>query len=215
MDDRGQPRPTCRTCLRPAVVCWCDRLVRVETRTRVVIVQHPSERRKAIGTGRMAAACLVGAETVVTKGFGERDPRLVRLLSDPDRPAWLLFPGTAAADADQAPPAGPITLVAVDATWSHAVPMVHRNPLLAALPRIAFRPDAPSGYRIRRQPRGECMSTIEALAHVLGVLEGDPAGMARLLEPFRALIDRQIALRDRRYEPRYPVRKLARRAARG
>ena len=206
-----QPRPTCARCLRPAVVCWCDHVVTVPTRTHVVIVQHPAERTKAIGTGRMAAMCLPGAQVVTSKGW-EASPALARLLADGGRPAWLLFPGPDAIDVDSAPPPGPITLVVVDGTWGQATGIVRRDPLLSGLPRLAFRPATPSEYRIRRQPRRECLSTIEALAHVLGVLEGDPDGMGRLLVPFRAMIERQIALRDGRYEPRFTARKMARRA---
>ena len=46
------------------------------------------------------------------------------------------------------------------------------NPALAALPRIALQPQRPSDYdRIRREPADFCVSTIEALAEVLNVLE--------------------------------------------
>jgi hypothetical protein len=51
----------------------------------------------------------------------------------------------------------------------------------------------PSEYRIRREPAAECVSTIEALMHVLGALEGDAARFRALLLPFRAMVDAQIA----------------------
>src|SRR6185295_7009369 len=65
-----------------------------------------------------------------------------------------------------------------------------------------------SRYRIRREPRDEYCSTIEALMHVLGVLEGDPARFRALLVPFEAMIDAQLACeasvpaqRSRRVKP--------------
>src|SRR5262245_3699919 len=39
------PRQVCQRCRRPASVCFCGCLVQVSTRTRVVFLQHPRERR--------------------------------------------------------------------------------------------------------------------------------------------------------------------------
>jgi DTW domain-containing protein len=161
------------------------------TRTRVVFLQHPRETRVAIGTARMAHLCLPASSLHVGEHFAAH-PDLAREISDPDRPAVLLFPAPDAPDILQDPPAGPVTLVVVDGTWSQAKKMVNRSPQLAALPRYAFRPPRASEYRIRREPREDFVSTIEALAHVLGVLEGDPDRMAGLLAPFRAMVGFQV-----------------------
>src|SRR6185437_11532742 len=88
---------------------------------------------------------------------------------------------------------GPITLVVVDGTWSQARKLVRLNPAMAALPRYAFRPSRPSEYRIRREPSEECVSTLEALIHVLGVLEGDRERFLPMMLPFRAMVDAQVA----------------------
>jgi hypothetical protein len=79
---------------------------------------------------------------------------------------------------------------------------VRRNPGLAALPRYAFVPPSPSEYRIRKEPRDDYVSTIEALVHVLGALEGDPQRFTPMLVPFRAMIDAQIEHIERLRQPR-------------
>jgi len=145
----------------------------------------------AIGTARMASMCLPNAELHVGVDFS-RSSALSRALADPARPPALLWPGEGAIDVAKNPPAGPITLVVVDGTWWQAKKLVRVNPQLAALPRYAFVPPAPSEYRIRREPQDDYVSTIEALVHVLGVLERDPERFRALLVPFRAMIDRQI-----------------------
>jgi hypothetical protein len=121
-------------------------------------------------------------------------PALARALRDPAHPAVLLYPGEGAIDVTRDPPKGPVTLVVVDGTWSQAKKIVKHDPVLACLPRYAFTPDVPSEYRIRREPTVECVSTIEALMHVLGALEGDADRFRALLLPFRAMVDAQIAL---------------------
>jgi DTW domain-containing protein YfiP len=158
----------------------------------VVLLQHPKERDLAIGTARMASLCLPSAELHVGVDWGASSA-LARALSDPERPAALLYPGPGAVDVLEDPPARPITLVVIDGTWWQTRNVLRRNPALAALPRYAFRPPSPSDYRIRREPHAACVSTIEALAYVLGALEGDPDRFRAMLKPFRAMIDAQIA----------------------
>jgi DTW domain-containing protein YfiP len=185
------PRPVCHRCRRPQSVCYCAHLTAIETQTRVVILQHPRERDVAIGTARMASLCLPNAELAVGVRW-ESSPVLDRALSDPERPAVLLYPGEGAIDVVADPPAGPVTLVVIDGTWSQAKTLVRDNPRLRELPRYTFRPSAPSEYRIRREPNEAYVSTIEALVFMLGALEKDPHRFHALLAPFRAMIDAQI-----------------------
>jgi DTW domain-containing protein YfiP len=155
------------------------------------VLQHPREREMPIGTARMATLCLPNAE--LHEGVHWDTDALDRVLADGSRTPILLYPGPGAIDVMRAPPRGPVTLVVVDGTWSQAKKIVRENPRLQALPRYAFVPPTPSEYRIRREPEDTYVSTIEALVHVLGALEGDPTRFDALLRPFRAMIDAQIA----------------------
>jgi DTW domain-containing protein YfiP len=181
-------------------------LTTIQTKTRIVLLQHPRERDMAIGTARMASLCLPNSELLV--GFDwERSNVLKRLLSDPGRPAALLYPGCEAIDLQSAPPTSPITLVVVDGTWDNTKKMVRANPILASLPRVAFHPPSPSEYRIRREPGEQFVSTIEALRHVLGLLEGHPERFDSLLLPFRKMVDMQLECKARRCNPRSRYKK--------
>lgn len=179
-------RPICARCRRPEPVCYCAHVTPLETKTKVVILQHPRERDVPINTARIAALCLPDSDLHVGM-------RWDKPLGTPDRPAVLLYPGPGAIDIERDPPQTPVTLVVVDGTWWQARKLVRSNPELARLPRYAFRPDQPSDYRIRKEPQADYVSTIEALAHLLGVLEGDPARFAAMLTPFRAMVDTQLA----------------------
>jgi DTW domain-containing protein YfiP len=160
----------------------------------VLLLQHPRERRTPIGTARLAHLCLPGSELHVGVEF-ENDAAVRAALAEAEaagRPAHLLFPGPRAVDLAEAKLDAPITLVVVDGTWWQARKLLKRNPRLAALPQIRFTPPAPSNYRIRREPSDDCVATVEALAHVLGALEGAPERFRGLLRPFEAMIDTQI-----------------------
>jgi DTW domain-containing protein YfiP len=202
------PRAVCDRCRRPVTVCYCAHVPSLSTATRVVILQHPRERDVAIGTARMATLCLPGAALHVGIRW-DQSPALAAALADPARPPVLLYPGPEARDILAEPPPGPVTLIVVDGTWSQARTVVRDNPVLAALPRYAFVAPEASDYRIRREPQAEYVSTIEALMHVLGALEGDPARFRALMAPFRAMVDAQLdcqaRLRSHRFrKPRAP-----------
>lgn len=204
-------RTVCLRCFRPETTCYCNRLPRIESRTRVIFLQHPRERRVAIGTARMAHLALPNSELHHGVDFTGH-PRVESLARMPERTA-VLFPGAQAkAPADFAD--APLeNLIVVDGTWSQARKVVMRNPLLAGLPRIAFQPRRPSNYRIRAEPAEHCVSTIEAVVETLGALEGDQERFDSMLRTFEHMVDTQIAhersgLSPPRRRLRKPVPKL-------
>lgn len=174
----------CARCRRPQSVCYCAALPTLDTATRIVILQHPREKEKPIGTARMASLCLPRAELHV----GMRWDASV-LGENP----ILLYPGPGAKNILTDPPRGPVTLVVVDGTWAQAKTLVRDNPALQALPRYAFEAPEPTIYRIRKEPKVEYCSTLEAMMHVLGVLEGDAEKFRALLAPMNAMIEAQLA----------------------
>lgn len=194
-------RPMCDRCRRPRSTCYCAHLPTLSTRTRVVILQHPRERTVAIGTARMASLCLPDSELHVGIDWSSH-AGLAAALADPARPPVLLYPGPGARDILREPPAGPVTLVVVDGTWSQAKTVVRDNPILHGLPRYAFAAPEPSQYRIRPEPDDAYCSTIEALMHVLGALEGEPERFRAMLAPFAAMVDTQLARQAAEPSPR-------------
>lgn len=187
----------CARCRRPTTVCYCATLPQLPTRTRVVVLQHPRERDKAIGTAHMASLCLPNSELHVGRAWAD-DPKVQAALNNAAAPAILLYPGPEAKDILTEPPTGPVTLVVVDGTWSQAKNVVRDNEMLRTLPRYAFRAPQPSEYRIRREPSDEVVSTIESLMYALGALEGEAERFAAMLTPFRAMVDAQLAFKEGR-----------------
>jgi DTW domain-containing protein len=193
-------RPVCLRCRRPEATCYCARLPRLETRTRVVFLQHPRERRVAIGTARMAHLSLPNSELHLGVDFTGHQ-RLETLAANPGRVA-VLFPGQGAMTLEEAIEHPPETLIVVDGTWPLAKKVVKSNPLLASLPRIGFTPRRPSNYRIRAEPAEHCVSTIEAVVEILSALEGgDPGRFDAMLQPFEFMVDTQLESQSQRNGP--------------
>jgi DTW domain-containing protein YfiP len=187
--DETSARPSCRGCGRALVTCFCDRITVLPTRTRILLLQHPREQRVAIGTARMARLALPNSQLRVGLDFAE--DREVRAALAQSAATYVLFPGPGASPIEQLPRDLSITLIVLDGTWWQAHKLLKLNPAIAALPRVAFRPRQPSAYVIRREPADFCVSTIEALATALEVLEPDGDRFERLLDPFHAMVARQ------------------------
>ena len=198
----------CERCRRPRSVCFCADIVPIATQTRVLILQHPRERDVGINTARLARLGLAGAALRIDVDFRE-DPVVREVLAAGN--AFVLFPGPEAIDVETASFPSPITLVVLDGTWWQAQKLLKANPALAALPRLRMTPEVPSVYgQIRREPADHCVATLEAIAHVLGHLEGDPARFAKLLCSLGEMVKRQLhfatEIADHRHR-RSPVRR--------
>ena len=183
-------RAQCSRCLRPQTHCLCALIPQLDSRTRVLLLQHPSEVGHALNTARLADLGLLNAELRVGEVFED----LATLLNPPGYQARLLFPGEGAQLIDTAEPSDeslPWLLVVPDGTWRKARKLLHLNPLLAQLPRVTLPEGAVSRYRLRKAPGPGALSTLEAIVQALEILEA-PTSFAPLLRPFEALIEGQI-----------------------
>ena len=179
-------RPRCERCQRPEPHCLCALIPALDSRTRVLILQHRSEAGHALNTARLAALGLRNAELRSGEVFDRQS------LGPEAGRSYLLFPGEdAVALSSLAELDAPLRLIVPDGTWRKARKLLHVNPWLASLPRVVLPPGLQSRYRLRKAPAPGALSTIEAIVTALNVLE-QPARFDALLRPFEALIEGQI-----------------------
>jgi len=199
---------TCPRCAKPPALCICDRVEPVDTALRVVILQHPQEDDALLGTARLVTLTLPRAELRVGLSWASLAHALGREQAEHGR--WAVL---AAAKLPAALPpdvaAEPVVLVdrkgkpqplrshglegilVLDGTWSQAKTLWWRNPWLLKLPRLVLRPREPSLYgRLRREPRREWVSTLEAVADVLPALGEPPEVRDSLRRLLRTLLQR-------------------------
>jgi DTW domain-containing protein YfiP len=80
-------------------------------------------------------------------------------------------------------------IILLDGTWAQAKTLWWRNAWLLKTQRIALQPKTKSLYgNIRREPRPECVSTLEALAEVLSFMGVDPKVEDSLKEKFKSIL---------------------------
>ena len=174
----------------------------IENRLFVLILQHPQEKRQALSTAAKVTATLTRAKVAVGLSWPNL-PRALGREADPRR--WgVLYLGSArptsraeivALDRDnealdsQAVLRGLEGIVLIDGTWSQAKNLWWRNPWLLKLRRLVLNPARPALYgKIRREPRREALSTIEAAALVLRHAEAGDGAAEALLAGLESLI---------------------------
>ena len=208
--------PVCPLCLKPMSLSVCDRVAPIDNRIAVLILQHPQEQDKLLGTGRLTAVQFRNSAFKIGLSWASLAKVLGRA-ADPKRWAILYlgsakpddFPkgrevvvldkdGKAVADQDREL-AGIEGVVVFDGTWSQAKTLWWRNPWVLKAKRIALNPRQPSLYgKLRREPRREGLSTLEATALLLANLEKRPemttaaqSTFRRMLQVYRSALERQ------------------------
>lgn len=185
-----EPRLHCYRCDKPQATCICESVPRLDNRTGITILQHPRERRHPLGTARFASLGLNDVRVLVDvdgRFRGHKAP-----VEFPHKTA-ILYPSPQA-KALPAPgsPEAPEHLIVIDGTWHQAKTLYRDMAWLQQYPHYVLNPDAPSRYRIRREPEFSYISTLEALLVALSHLEPSLQGVESLLRAFDAMIDRQI-----------------------
>jgi len=199
-DDPPTFRPTCTRCLRPMTGCYCAHIHPTPSRTRIVFLQHPRERRVAFGTARMAHLALPNSELHVGVEFDDH-PRVRALAAAPHGQTVVLYPAPDAVEPEALPRDACRNLLVIDGTWIQARKMLARNALVRSLPRVGFAPYLPSRYRIRREPAPHCRATIEAVVEALERIERDDTKFRPLLRAFDHMVEQQIHYKEHQPNP--------------
>ncbi len=197
--------PRCPRCDKPTGICVCDRLTPLSCRTRILVLQHPDEPDEVLGTTRLLQLSLgdrvrvrVGTSWAsLAEAWGEpADLRAFGVLWRTQLPRALEPEEEArpylVLDRGGVPWSGRLDgLIALDGTWSQAKTLWWRNPWLLRQPRVLIQPREASIYgRVRREPRREALSTLEAVAEAL-LGNGEPPELrGELRSRMRAMVQR-------------------------
>ena len=184
-------RAICERCLKALPACICSTIESIDNQHFLHILQDPSEEKKAIGTARILTLSLPRCKISIGETF---DPNLFDLDN-----SYLLFPDPTAIPASELCSAANISInadsqfILLDGSWKKAYKLLMSNPFLQTLPKVVINADSKSSYRIRKSPREDGLSTVEAGYYLLSQLENNSEKFKPLLKSFNYMIDYQIA----------------------
>ena len=205
----AETTPDCPRCLKPLPLCICDSVTAIDNRISLLILQHPQEQDRALGTARLTALHFRNAAVKIGLSWPSLSRALGRPVADPSRWAVLYLGSAKAADLDTKSDVVAINrkgeiednqrailkdiegIVLLDGTWSQAKALWWRNAWMLKCQRIILSPSRPSRYgKLRREPRRDGLSTIEAAAMLLSSLEKRPDIAATLHASFERMLAR-------------------------
>jgi DTW domain-containing protein YfiP len=198
----------CPHCGKPLPLCICDSVTPIESRISLLILQHPQEQDRALGTARLTAMHFKDAVVRIGLSWPSLSKALGRTVHDPSRWAVLYLGSAKVSDLDtdaeivainrkgelephQRAILGDIEgIVLLDGTWSQAKALWWRNAWMLKCQRVILGPRQPSRYgKLRKEPRSDGLSTIEAAGLLLAALEKRP----EIAETLNASLDRMLA----------------------
>lgn len=205
----ADPIPECPHCQKPMPLCICDSVTQIKNRLSLLILQHPQEQDRALGTARLLAKHFEDATVRVGLSWPSLSKALGRPVENASHWAVLYLGSARAADLDaegeivalnrkgevaenQRAILGKLEgVVLLDGTWSQAKALWWRNPWMLKCQRVILNPAHPSRYgRLRKEPRKDGLSTIEAAATILAGLERRPDIADTLHASFERLLTR-------------------------
>jgi DTW domain-containing protein YfiP len=106
----------------------------------------------------------------------------------------LFYPSVDAVELDNqlvAQTRAPIQLIVPDGSWRQARKVHSRHHELKDVPRVKISTPDSSKFHLRAQHRPEGMATLQAIAHGLGVIEGDRV-KEQLMKLYDAKVERTL-----------------------
>jgi DTW domain-containing protein YfiP len=201
--------PDCPHCQKPLPLCICDSIAPIESRISLLILQHPQEQDRALGTARLTALHFKNAVLRIGLSWPSLSKALGRPVADPSRWAVLYLGSAKVADLETSSDIVAINrkgeiephqrgilgdiegIVLLDGTWSQAKALWWRNAWMLKCQRVILGPKRPSRYgQLRREPRRDGLSTIEAAATLLAGLEKRPDIAETLYGSFERMLAR-------------------------
>lgn len=202
------PVEECPRCGKPLSLCVCDGVEPADNKIALLILQHPQEQDKALGTARLASLQFANSQLKVGLSW----PSLSKILGrDVDPQRWgVLYLGSAKAR-DLAPDSEILALnkkgepedrqkailrelqgvIVLDGTWSQAKALWWRNAWMLKCRRLILNPARRSLYgQLRREARADALSTIESAAMLLSRLEGRSDFETAAMASFEKLLGR-------------------------
>lgn len=207
--DTSIPQVKCIQCWQPLEACYCSLVTQTVSPLKLLILQHPQESRNPKSTSRLLALSIPQATHKVglswsslSAALGKNaEPRLWAVLYlGPKKDSINLGPNEAIRIVDRkgltAPKMKLEGVIILDGNWKQSKTLWWRNAWMTRLKRIILNPQQSSIYGlIRRQPRKNCLSTIEATATCLAALSGQTQIEETLLLNQEKFLERFISAR--------------------
>ena len=208
-------RETCLTCKRIPRLCVCkvckEKLYetstsgdKLHTNTFVTILQDSFEHRRKLGSAIIAEQCLQNCDIVWHHCDGENATQVPRIQAQSNQyKLAVLYPSTDAIPLSEVKEHHKnLHLIVLDSTWYKAKKMYGRIPWIRDLQTVKLSENVigrkPSGYKFRKQPDVNSLSTAECIGEAISEIEGND----QVNDVIRSAFERSVELQIEEAESR-------------
>lgn len=189
---KRKPQDPCTVCFLHKDRCICSAIPSLTLQTRLVLIIHAKELKRTTNTGRLALTALPNSEMKI-RGR-ENEPLDLSNLLTPQYRTWLFYPSDDAVELNRKlveESSLPIQLLVPDGNWRQASKVHYRHSELKDVLRVKISTPNLNPLHIRPETTESGMATLEAIAHALGIIEGEQVKKA-LLELFQKKMEETL-----------------------
>ena len=181
----------CPNCRVNNHFCVCDHIKSFAIQTKVSLIVHVRELKLTSNTAQFAQKMLPDHAEVIIRGRMNDTFDSSPVLKKTGRPIFL-YPHEDALELNdefKEKYPGPYHLIIPDGNWQQARKVRQREEGFSSLPAVKLPQGITSEYGLRKAIHPEWVSTYEAMAHALGILESSEV-KEKLLNFFRLWVKR-------------------------
>lgn len=179
----------CSNCFLHKDRCICAFIPALKFETKLSLIIHAKELKRATNTGTLAAKALINSEVHI-RGLQDSPLSGADILNSSYQPL-LFYPAEDAIDLTREFVQSfekPIQLLVPDGNWRQASKVHTRYPEFKDIPRVMIKAPNTSTQHLRAETTAEGMATLQAIACAFGILEGEKAKVDLL-----ALYEKKLA----------------------
>lgn len=196
----------CTRCKINVKLCFCSELRKLPSKTKISFVMHHREEHLTSNTVNLALMTMEHAE-VHLRGLPEKPFKVKDLnINEEEFIPLFLFPEDDAVELNEEnlkklnPKNLPIQLIVPDGTWSQAKKVYRRDFVLlnesdSRIPPVKLPLGFEGKYLLRKSPRENGLSTFEATAYALEIIEKNESLGKELMQMFSIMVERMVKTR--------------------
>jgi DTW domain-containing protein YfiP len=193
LNRKRKTKDPCQNCGLHKTRCLCDSMPTLSLKTKVVLIVHYKELKRTTNSGKLAIQALENSEMRIR---GERTGEALSLkdLLTPNYRTMLFYPSEDAIELTEqivAESSLPIQLLVPDGNWRQASKVFLRHPELKNVMKVKMSVPNLSSQHLRKEHFAEGMSTLEAIAKALEIIEGPTVGK-KLADLYQLKLERTL-----------------------
>jgi DTW domain-containing protein len=176
---KRKTKDPCQECGLHKNLCICAFIPKIEIDTKILLLIHKSELARTTNSGRLAVKALTNSKMLI-RGDKNHPLNLSNDISpdnilDKKYQSLLFFPSKNAVPLTKefvSQHQWPIQLIVPDGNWRQASKVQNRHIELKDIPHVMISKTNKAQYHLRKEHSPEGMSTLEAIACALEIIEG-------------------------------------------